>query len=96
VGPSTQRLVERFAEASTAFEGALCDRHGLGRLDECYGELCACAAGLLQALLDDPNGSRALPAELRHGLAAYSRGERTIGERPEDDVAFVEHVLAAR
>lgn len=91
--PLTLRALDEAAEATSAFETALADRRGLGRLDESYGDLCACAAALITALLEDPGAIRVFSPDTALALSAYARKERAPAERPEDDLAFVERLL---
>ncbi len=91
--PSTLRALDQAAEAASAFDTALADRRGLGRLDESYGDLCACAAALITALLEDPGAIRVFSSETALALSAYARRERAPAQRPEDDVALVARLL---
>lgn len=91
--PATARAMERYAEAASAFELALADRRGLGRIDECYGALCECAATLLRSLVDDPGATRVFSSDIALVLSACARGEHVIGERPEEDVSLADRIL---
>lgn len=91
--PASERALERFADAASAFETALADRREVGRIDECYGELCACAAALIRALAVDPSATRLLSTDVALALSAYARGERLAGDRPEEDVGLAERIV---
>lgn len=91
--PASEQALERFADAVSAFEAALADRRGVGRIDECYGELCVRAAALIHALAFDPGATRVLPQDVALALSAYSRGERVAADRPEEDVSLAERIV---
>jgi len=89
VSPSLVRAVDKYDEASRAFEAICAERHGCGEIDERYADLAFCAGDVVRALLDDRTRS-VLGEPVTTALAPYERGERRAGGEPEDDIAVAE------
>jgi hypothetical protein len=89
VSPALARAAEKYDQASAAFEEAATERHGCGEIDERYADLANCATDVVHALIDDRTKS-VLGEAVTSSVAPYERGERRIGDAPEDDIAVAE------
>jgi len=87
------RALDRYADASTAFDAICDDCGGLGGIDAKYADLAAAAAKLIESLLLKPAAPAAGP--LKDLLEDYARGTRRVGDLPEDDIRVAELALRA-
>ncbi len=103
---TTWRELDRYADAVTAFGSACDERTGLGRIDQCYGELVFRAGGVIRALVED--GARGRPSSpppatvppggwatdaVTAEIEAYVAGKQVVGEAPERDVHVADLAL---
>ncbi len=102
-GPSraTLRALDRFAEASSAFDAACDDRSGLGLIDERYADLGARAAAVVRCLLDERDARARGWADgwaderVTRALARHARDGRAPGDEPEADLELARLALRA-
>jgi hypothetical protein len=94
VSNAVVRAAEKFDEASSAFDAACEERHGVGDLDERYGDLVHHAGEVLVAVVDDRLRA-ALGEDVVAAIAPYERGDRRVGDAPEEDVRTAERVCRA-
>jgi len=89
------RALDKYAEASQAFDALCDDRCGLGGIDARYADLARTAAKLIETLLTQPRAPvSGFPSEaLKELLDDYARGRRTAGDLPEDDIRVAEIAL---
>lgn len=85
------RALDRYAQASIAFDSVCDDQAGLGGIDARYADLAAAASRLIEALLSQPSASARGP--LVELLEDYARGARRPGDLPEDDIRVAEIAL---
>jgi hypothetical protein len=76
------RALDKYAAAAAAYEAAIEERCGLGRIDESYAALAQAAAAVVVAA----RGATWLSPDLRAQLVAQA-------DRPEDDLRFAELVM---